>query len=294
MQIQRMQAGLRNVWLYVDKSGDIAWISGCSWIRYARNGRKKSYLGFVIDRINKERNAAGANPENPDELIPYLTPGDFRDIYLRWVLKVTGGNVIAVMINASHARLSSSNSYINTNLNNAESDRTIRRFMTHLVEQMAAGRIDTTILAQLVRSGPLSPEMETRLAEYRRLMKSRINVGCAQPRNPPVHIEPDHAEGKFCGTHLCLRNCPNARFLPESIDGIAMRVEELVVMSERLPLETWMRGDFATELETGLFVLSTSFKQDEVETHRSHWRKQILEGRHVVPGSGLLKHGELN
>lgn len=286
---QTLQQGLRNVWLYVDKSGNINWIDGKIWSRYKALGTERkqcSYLDRVIGRLNAER----ATRDEP--AIGHVNPSDFRDIYARWVYNQTGGNIIAVMLALGHGSLRSTDAYIDNNVFSAENDETVRRFMTHLLEELQQGRVDITILAQLVRHGPLTPEMQARLEEYRRLMRSRVKVGCADAKYPPSHIEPDHEEGKWCGTHRCLLDCPNARFLPESVDGIAMRIEELLVISDHLPLDKWVKEKFENELDAGEFVLTDLYPADEVARARAHWREKILAGKHVVPGVGFIREQE--
>jgi hypothetical protein len=286
---QTLHQGLRNVWLYVDGSGKINWIDGKLWSRYKTPGAERkqcSYLDRVIVRLNAER----ATRDEP--AIGRVTPSDFRDMYARWVYKQTGGNIIAVMLALGHRSLRSTNAYTDNNIFAAENDETVRHFMTHLIEELQQGRVDLTILAQLVRHGPLTPEMLARLEEYRSLMHSRVKVGCADARHPPAHIEPDHEEGKWCGTHRCLRDCPNARFLPESVDGIAMRIEELLVISDHLPLDKWVKEKFEEELDAAEFVLADLYPADEVAQARAHWREKILTGNHLVPGVGFIREQE--
>ncbi len=286
MHAQSLQSGLRNVWLYVDLNGKINWIDGKRWATYSRPDgakKKRSYLDQVISGLNAERAARG------EREIGNITPSDFRDIYARWVYNQTGGNIIAVMFALGHASLRSTNPYADNNIYSAEADETVFRFMTHLAKELEQGRVDLTILAQLVRHGPLSPEMRGRLEEYRGLMLSRIKVGCADVKHPPPDIEPDHKEGEWCGTHRCLRDCRNARFLPDSLDGISMRVEELLVMSDFLPFETWIRGDFEKELEAGEYLLAELYPAEAVEKARTHWREKIASGHYVVPGVGLIR-----
>lgn len=287
---QTLQQGLSNIWLYVDKRGEINWIDGKKWVRYGSHtpkSRQYSYLDRVIARLNVERK------EHCEQPIARVQPSDFRDIYARWVYKQTGGNIVAVMIALGHASVKSTDGYLENNIFNAENDEKEHRFMTHLFQELEEGRVDLTILAQLVRHGPLTPEMQKRLEEYRHLMRSRVKVGCADVKHPPSHVSPDHIEGKWCGTQRCLRECPNARFLPDSVDGIAMRVEELLVMSEYLPTETWMRGEFEKELEAGEYLLAELYQQDTVEMARAHWREKIKAGNHVVPGVGLIPEQEV-
>lgn len=290
-RLQTLQQGTRNVWLYVDYKGAINWLDGINWKcfyepRSSNAKRQIAYLGLVTRRLNAQRETRGENP------ISVVTPSDFRDIYARWVYIQTGGNILAVMLALGHAKLQSTDNYIDNNIFSAENDEVVRKFMTHLFDQLAIGRLDLTILAQLVRHGPMTHEMLDRLTEYRSLTRSRIKVACADVRNPPAKVDPGHIEGKRCGTHRCLNECQHARFLPESLDGIAMRVEELMVISDHMSIDVWIKGGLENELEAGEHLLAEFYAKEDVENARTHWREKILFGKHVVPGVGFIRQQE--
>ena len=287
MQLQNLQQGTRNVWLYVDYRGNINWLNGRCWktlgSRDPTSARRNStYLEILTKRLNSQRE------KRKEEPIALVTPSDFRDIYARWVYVMTGGNILAVMLALGHSSLKPTDGYVTNNIFNAENDEAARKFMTHLFAELGQGRLDLTILAQLVRHGSLTIEMLSRLTEYRALPRSVVKVGCADIRNPPPHVDPAHIEGKRCGTHRCLRDCHHARFLPESLDGITMRMEELMVMSHHLPLDLWILGEFEKELEAGEYLLAELYDQDAVAQARTHWHQKIGSGQHVVPGVGLI------
>jgi hypothetical protein len=290
-RLQTLQQGTRNVWLYVDYQGAINWIDGTKSQPFSSslstNARGTvSYLELLTDRLNSQRDKRG------DELITAITPSDFRDIYARWVYVQSGGNIIAVMIALGHSSLRPTGGYVNNNIFSAEDDEAIRKFMTSLFNELAIGRLDLTILAQLVRHGPMTDEMLARLTEYRSLTRSRVNVACADIRNPPLSVDPGHIEGKRCNTHRCLKECPHARFLPESLDGIAMRVEELMVISDHMSIDAWSKEGFNKELAAGEYLLAEWFTPEEVDQTRNHWREKISAGKHVVPGVGIIHQQE--
>lgn len=285
--VQKLQRGCRSVWLYVNPhSARIQWIeSAQTWKKYG-DGGQVSYLQLVISRLNTHRSTCGK------PLIGDVTPSDFRDIYARWVYVTSGGNILAVMIALGHSNIGSTANYLENNVFNAENDDKALRFMSHLLAELEHGRVDLTILAQLVRHGDLTTDMLARLEEYRRLMRSRVGVGCTDPRHPPMHLAPDHSEGKLCGTQRCLRDCPNAKFLPESLDGIAMRIEELVMMSYHIPRETWLRGNFQEELDEGEYLLAELYPAHAAMDAREKWREKISHGIHLIPGLGLVDEPE--
>lgn len=286
--LQTLQQGTRNVWLYVDRRGAINWLDGTQWKTFysplATTARGLvSYLELLTHKLNTQRESRGETP------IAVVTASDFRDIYARWVYIQSGGNILAVMIALGHARLQTTGGYVDNTIFSAENDAAVRKFMTALFDELAIGRLDLAILAQLTRDGELTEDMLARLAEYRSLTRSRIKVACADIRHPPASVDPDHTEGKWCGTHRCLKACPQARFLPESLDGIAMRVEELMVLSDYMSIDAWGKGGFDRELDAGEYVLDELFKPEDVEPARAHWRERILAGQHVVPGVGLIR-----
>jgi hypothetical protein len=243
-----------------------------------------SYLDLVRYRLNARRGT--------EDQIPNVTPSDFRDIYARWVYVQSNGNILAVMLALGHQSPEATVRYVSSKIYKLEHDEQIRRFMTHLFDGLGRGEIDLTKLAQLVRHGEIAPEMETRLTEYRTLMRSRIGVGCADPTRPPEHVAPGHVAGRLCGTQRCLKQCEHARFLPEALNGIAMRVEELMVLSDYLPRESWLRGDFQQELEMGEELLELLFPSTAVADARASWSKRILAGEHLIPGLGRIDHFE--
>ncbi len=289
LKTQSLRQACGSVWLYVDRNGDINWLDWRYWNRYKPSDYTQtvSYLTLLLNRLNVKRAALGKSPFAP------VTPSDFRDIYARWVYKQSGGNILAVMLALGHKSITSTIKYTDNNIFSAENDSHALRFMTHLVGHLREGRIDLTILAQLVRHGALTAEMEERLKDYRSLMKSRVAAGCSNPRNPPEHVAPNHVSGRLCGTNRCLKDCPNAKFLPESLDGVAMRIEELLMMLERLPRETFLRGGFDTELESGEYLLDTLYPAKAVRLARDKWRQRIASGEHIVPGLGYINNDEL-
>jgi len=282
--IQTLQESIRSVWLYVDLKGDIGSLSWTNWRRYESPNKTKGTLASYLDLVRYQLNAQ----RGAEDHIPNVTPSDFRDIYTRWVMVQSNGNILAVMLALGHKSPSTTVNYLRSKIYREEHDDQIRRFMIHLFDGLGRGEIDLTKLSQNVRHGEITPEMEARLAEYRLLMRSRIGVGCADPRHPPENVAPGHVAGRLCGTQRCLYQCEHARFLPEALNGIAMRVEELVVMSDYLPREPWLRGEYQEELEMGEELLEHLFPSNEVAEARTFWRERILTGEHLIPGLGHI------
>ena len=71
-----------------------------------------------------------------------------------------------------------------------------------------------------------------------------------------------------------------------------MRVEELMVISEHMSIDAWIKGGFDGELEAGEYLLAELYAPEEVEKARTYWRENILAGKHVVPGVGFVRQWE--
>jgi hypothetical protein len=273
-RVQELRRGVRNVWVYVSRTGKVDWIDNHSTLtRFTGSDDKPvTYLAKVVELLGEQGQAIGR-----------VTPSDFRDLFARRFLRENNGSIIALMLALGHSSLSSTQKYADNNRTRAENDHVARNFLDHLFDELSKGRLDLTILAQLSRQGSLTPELESRLLEYRSLIRSRLGAGCTDPRNPPTALEPDHRKGGFCNDQRCSL-CPNARFLPESLEGLAMRAEELLVISGLLPREAFLRLRFGDELERIEALLDAAFPSHEAAVARTTWRGKIEDGTHRIPG----------
>lgn len=273
-RVQDLRRGVRSVWIYVSRTGKIDWIDNYSNLTrfYGSDGKPLTYLAKVVELLGEK-----------GQVIGRVTPSDFRDLYARRFLRESNGSIIALMLALGHSSISSTQKYVDNNLIRAENDQVARNFLDHLFGQLANGRVDLTILAQLSRHGPLTPEMERNLMEYRSLMRSRLGIGCTDPRNPPEAVDPDHKEGRLCSGQRCSL-CPNARFLPESLEGLSMRAEELSAISDLVPREAFLRLRFGEELDRIEALLEAVFPAIEVAAARAKWRGKIEDGSHRIPG----------
>ena len=275
-RVQRLEQGCRSVWLYVDACGDIVWLNSRGRESYINDkGKKMAFVTLVLDQLNAKR--VGRN-EPP---IPHVTPADFRDFFATYVWRASGGSILAVKRALGHAQLGTTAGYLDNNILNTEADNAARGFLNVLVDELGKGRLDLVILAHLQRHGPVTPEMQQRLAEHRALARSRMKIACKAPRNPPSHIR---ASGQgLCDDNRCLLCPENAVLLPESYDGIAMRVEEILALQANLPIETWINTDYPRELKNNLAALRL-FDLNLVLMSRHRWERAIANGEHHVPG----------
>ncbi len=89
--------------------------------------------------------------------------------------------------------------------------------------------------------------------------------------------------GTACDVQRCLLCVDNAVLLPESLDGIAMRVEELLTIQGVLPIEVWVDEQYDLELKNNLIAMS-KFDHKKGLSARDKWAQSIANGEHYVPG----------
>jgi hypothetical protein len=276
--VQRLEQGCRSIWLFVDKAGEVRWISD-HMERHWLVDYQLSYPNYLISKINKKRVARGVPP------IASVKSSDFRDIFAMYVWRQSGSNILAVMRLLNHAQLRTTQRYVENNILNGERDQKIRTFLDDLFSELGQGRLDITILAHRQRFGSVTQEMEERLSDYRALERSRLSFGCKKPHSPPSAILPNADGSKRCGQHRCLL-CKEGVMLPESLDGVAMRVEELRAIYRTVSVEAWLTSDFSQELTNGLNALKL-FPVNDVFVASERWAQAIASGAHRVPGLRL-------
>lgn len=290
-QVKLLERGCRSVWLFVNSIGNIAWISSYTNRRGNINGGKASYMDEVVHLLNTQRAATNARrAENKEWLLPPLAPvpsvapKDFRVWFADYVYRASKGNILQVRKALGHSRLRTSVGYVDSNILNQEASDAARRFLNILVGELDAGRVDLAILAHLYRHGELSPKQEELLSQARTLPKSRMNVACKDAHHPPSHIKATADEP--CDVQRCMLCLENAVLLPESLDGIAMRVEELRALQGFLPIGTWAEDRYDIELKNNLMALR-KFYLNQSLVARQKWARAIAAGVHYVPGLPL-------
>ena len=292
-QVNALEQGVRSVWLYVNRSGKIDWISNRTKKSGMVNGKTQPvpFIEAIVHLINTQRAAANELRAKDKEAqhtplapVPQVAAKDFRVWFADYVYRAGNGNMLHLKRALNHSQLGTTIGYTNTTILNRQAGDAARRFLNLLVGELDAGRVDLTILAHLYRYGELTPEQEKLLAQARTMPKSRMKVACRDARHPPSHIKATADED--CDVQRCLLCLENAVLLPESLDGIAMRLEELRALQGFLPIETWIEDRYDIELKNNLAALR-KFDLNQCLAARKKWAKAIACGAHCVPGLPL-------
>ena len=274
-EIEHLREGVKSPWLYVAANHGIAWLYEG---RFQFLEKRESFLGVVIAKLNR------GLPRRRQ--IATMTGSDFRLAYAEYALRASGGSVLFVKRELGHRTLGSTTGYLNSTVINTWADQ----LYLDVSESIWMGirdeaGIDTVVLALRSRSGSrkVTAEEHRRLEHYRKLKRSRLNIGCADPTNPPRHIAPTFVRDgiRECCIHRCLLCPQKARILPESLSGIAMRAEEIDYIKARISVEAFLASSFPEEYENAESALKL-FDEEKVLAARADWRERILDGRHRV------------
>eukprot|EP01034_Spumella_vulgaris_P044996 gene44996-56009_t len=165
----------------VSAKGSIEALNAETYDKYERN---TPILRIIVERVNEHR--------TPNEApIPRVNASDFRDIFAEYVYRISGGSVLAVQKALGHRSPFTTARYLDNKIVNAESARTFVAYTDEMWNMcFSSGQLDHTVLRQIIEREQITPEQHLRLAEYRKLKKSRIGVSCKDPTSPPARLDP--------------------------------------------------------------------------------------------------------
>lgn len=247
LQIEQSQLSkaIRSPWLYVGQ-GTVKWLDDDSFGR----GGERNYLRNRIERLNK------ALPL--DRQLAFVKPSDLRDIFAANVYRTNGGSMLALKRALGHRGWGSTPKYVTNTLMREEHRKLFMLFSNSLWNEIKeTGRIDPTILAKLSRDREATQHQRQRLEKYRTFPITRMGTRCADPHNPPRHVDPDFVPDgqKLCEVQRCLLCTEHAVILPESIDGLARRCVELRSLNQSMNTVSWETSTFREELDNIEFAL---------------------------------------
>jgi hypothetical protein len=273
-QINSLEDAVRSPWLYVNlNSSDVRCLNSNNFGRNESSGR---FLHSLADEINIH--------QAETKKIAYLKAGDFRDAFASYAYRSSGGFILAVMKVLQHKQMRSTQRYLDNTVMNEESAQQYSGFSNALFSEMiSTGRVDPTIIAKLSRDHQITEADRARLDQYRNLQRSRIGVGCLDPKNPPKRIDPHFKPNgkRACTTQRCTLCFENAVILADSRPGLCKRFSEIKHIKATISVAAFETSSFPEELENTEAALGL-FDANEVEADVAHWDAEIAADRHRV------------
>lgn len=266
-EIKRLDGLSRTPWLFAGR-GSAGTISG-----FTANGRNRGLL-------NVARTAArGAQLTNDYSELSSIVTKDARHVWMGHAYVHSRYHLMITKIAGNHASLRSTRHYIRAHRYRAHSEGEIRKVQNALFSEIECGRVvDPTRLRLLVERGKITKEQEQRLRSYQQ--RTRLGMGCLDPRSPPKEIDPDHPEGAICRVQRCT-GCPHGVVFPESMPALARRYAELLQLKRTTPLTSWVESSLSDEYESIEQTLA-QFQGDDVSAEVTAWTAKLESGEITV------------
>lgn len=261
----------RSPWIFVN----LGKVSCLTFKNYSYNGQV-SFLDEFVKVLNCTRGA--------DNQISRLKPTDFRKAFAEFAYRTSGGSILYVMSILKHKSANTTQTYLNQNMLNMEGIELYRTFSNTMWNEIKQnGRVDPTVLAYFCQDGEITSEQRLRLSTYRSLRRSRINVGCKDPFNPPQSISPQFLkDGKnMCHVQRCTLCIENAVIFPDSMPGLCKRLAELQDIQSKMSAIAFIESSFSTEMRNTEFALK-HFDDEKVSSELTRWKNKIRDKQHIV------------
>ncbi len=204
-----------------------------------------------------------------------FTLSQVRDSWIGHAYVQSGYNVLLTRLASQHRNISTLKHYLNARRYRAHSEEQVRKLQHAVFSEISDGRIlDPTRLRLLVENGQITVEQEARLSDLRQ--RTRLGMGCLQPRSPPRAVAPDHKDGEICRVQRCT-GCSNGVVFADSMPHLARAFAELRHIRRSIPLAAWETSSFAAETASIEQTLS-SFDAQLVAEEIVAWTKKLEAG----------------
>ena len=238
------------------------------------NGKRISTGGSTpVGQIAEE-----ANLRLPaDKKIARITLSDLRDAFIGFAYERSGYQWLMAKLAGGHVSIRSAITYLRSRRFKAHGEGQIRKLGNALLSEIKNRKqVDPAILFALVQRGAITEEQRARWEAGKD--RTRMGTGCADFKNPPKSLVPEHVEGTGCRPQRCVL-CPYAIVFSDSAPHLARRLAELEWIRADIPVTTWVTSSFDEELET-LEQTLDQFPKKVVEGHVAAWQERIRTGRH--------------
>ncbi|MBO1905301.1 hypothetical protein KHP60_09710 [Microvirga sp. 3-52] len=260
--VARLEAVARSPWLYhvVNKVGEVSCFEGQDCAR----------LNEIARVVAKGHGLAEEHPS-----LLKMATGDSRDAWIGHAYAASGYDILIAKLGAQHADTRVLRHYLRQRRYRAHSEAAVRRVQDAAFAEIATGRkLDPTRLRILVEKGEITAEQERRLLDKRQ--RTRLGMGCLDPRNPPREVAPTHVEGSLCRVQRCT-GCVHGLVFEDSLEPLARARAELIFIKRTFPLTAWAGSSWEDE-ERSLDATLAEFGADRVEPLIDHFLGKLTTG----------------
>jgi len=263
--IKKLEAGTKSPWLYVSlrKGGEIGWLT---------SEKSNTVLNNFIRAVAIKHNLIGDHPS-----LMEISTSHGRDAWINYAF-ITTGEAVMAQYAAGHRNMGSLRYYLARHRYRRSSEGQVRELQTYAFSEIREGRLDPTRLRILVESGRFTQEQADLLAEIRN--RTRLNMGCLAPHEPPKDVDPDHVEGELCRVQRCT-GCPHGIVFEDSMERLANTLADLHFERSLRPLAAWKDTSLEAE-ERSISATLRQFDPDRVRIAYNIRRDALRAGEVMV------------
>jgi|GEM_PF-5087183 len=260
-RLQVLRRMSRRVWLYLDKTGDIAYFD------IANAGGWHSISSLI----------RAAELKLPDGTIPRFSQEFVRKSWAVFAYEGSGFNLIVTQMALGHSDLASLLSYLDRKAIRNRNRKEWFNLQRNVLAFLERGALDVRSLRKIVQGGQLSDDEARTLASRSTL--TRQGVLCSSPRKPDGHVEPSHRLGELCRKQNCLDGCSRAFVTWETSLYLARRILELRALRDSMSLPVWISSDYPHDLDFAEWLLG----QFTEENQRAAFADAKSKQRVIIP-----------
>lgn len=268
-RINELRRCIQSPWLHVVMKEDKPVSALNNRVIYEAEQR----LSTLIAEIN------ACHPEQ-EKINTSLTIGDFRDAYISAQYRRSNYSWIVAQLAAGHKSTRSLVTYLRKRQWKAHGEKVVQDFTDAMwTEIRVTNAVDPAILRGLVQRGEITEDQRKRWANHKD--RTRVGTGCKDFKNPPKEVAPEHSTGSGCRVQRCTL-CRHAVVFDDSMDPLARRLAQLLLIKESVPLPSWHSSSWPLEAEATEKILFENWDKSLVDSRINYWKKAESAGVHLL------------
>jgi hypothetical protein len=241
----RLRKMIRSPWLYFISSANFRGRVGG---RVGVLSSKEAYTIFKALRVSAAANLtpwrAEADRNRIVQGLANLKLSDARDGFAAFVYDDSMYNILLLRHALGHGSIIATKHYLRQRSQIVKRFERFTAFQDVLFDEVRNHRvIDPSILFMRLTVGEVTQEQRKRLSDRR--MRTRMNMGCLNPQDPPREFAETGASG-VCVVQRCTL-CRHAVVFEDSFPAIAVRQAELSFIRSRSASDSFSNSSFSME-----------------------------------------------
>lgn len=263
-ELARLRSMIKSPWLYISL-GDAGAV-------HCFTGRATAWMNTFVRTVAEEHGLVKDHP-----YLKKVTTKQPRKSLIEYTNETSGSFMASIA--AQHPDLRSLRFYLSKRRRKRRSFKVIKTVLDVVVDDIENKRpIDYARLKILLARGEITEEQAARLRDIKQ--RTRLGMGCLDPKNPPKKISPDHKSGHLCRIQRCT-GCIHGVVFFESVQPLAVALADLDFLERQTPIRSWSGSSFELE-QKSLRLTLNQFNPADVRPHYVKRREELKSGQAEV------------